>query len=114
MAGAPMDRAAFLSIWVKFFKYLNGMRKTTAFLAGLLLLSAAYSQQKNPKLGNATREDKNGWIYIHLEGTAGDIGYQHGYLLADEIDDLIRGFKTTLPHLSGKDWAFYREAVKKM
>jgi hypothetical protein len=90
------------------------MRKITAFLAGLLLLSAAYSQQKNPKLGNATREDKNGWIYIHLEGTAGDIGYQHGYLLADEIDDLIRGFKTTLPHLSGKDWAFYREAVKKM
>jgi hypothetical protein len=90
------------------------MRKLPALLAALLLTTAAISQQKNPRMANATRENKNGWIYVHLEGSPLDIGYQHGFLLADEIDDLIRGMKVSLPHLSGKDWAFYRDAVKKM
>ena len=28
-----------------------------------------------------------GWIYVHLEGSPHDIGFQHGYLLAPEIAD---------------------------
>ena len=90
------------------------MRKLPALLAALSLTLTAFCQQQNPKLSNASRTDKNGWIYVHLEGSPADIGYQHGYLLADEIDDLIRGMKLSLPHLSGKDWNFYRDAVKKM
>ena len=42
------------------------------------------------------------------------IGYQHGYLLANEIEDLIHAFQLSLPHLSGKDWAFYRNAARTM
>ena len=34
--------------------------------------------------------EKNGWIFVHLEGTPEQVGYQHGYLLADEIADLLR------------------------
>jgi hypothetical protein len=90
------------------------MRKLPALLAALSLTLTAFCQQQNPKLSNASRTDKNGWIYVHLEGSPADIGYQHGYLLANEIDDLIRGMKLSLPHLSGKDWNFYRDAVKKM
>jgi hypothetical protein len=90
------------------------MRKLPALLAALSLTLTAFCQQQNPKLSNASRTDKNGWIYVHLEGSPADIGYQHGYLLANEIDDLIKGMKLSLPHLSGKDWNFYRDAVKKM
>lgn len=90
------------------------MRKLPALLTALTLTITCYCQQQNPRLANASRFDKNGWIYVHLEGSPRDIGYQHGYLLAGEIDDLIKGFKVTLPHLSGKDWAFYRAAVGKL
>jgi hypothetical protein len=90
------------------------MRKLPALLAALSLTLTAFCQQQNPKLSNASRTDKSGWIYVHLEGSPADIGYQHGYLLANEIDDLIKGMKLSLPHLSGKDWNFYRDAVKKM
>jgi Phospholipase B len=90
------------------------MRKIPALLTALSLALTALCQQQNPKLSNATRVDKNGWIYVHLEGSPADIGYQHGYLLSGEIDDLIKGMKVSLPHLSGKDWAFYRDAVKKL
>jgi Phospholipase B len=90
------------------------MRKLPALLTALSLALTAMCQQQNPKLANASRADKNGWIYVHLEGGPADIGYQHGYLLANEIDDLIKGMKVSLPHLSGKDWAFYRDAVTKL
>jgi hypothetical protein len=90
------------------------MRKLPALLTALSLALTAMCQQQNPKLANASRADKNGWIYVHLEGSPADIGYQHGYLLANEIDDLVKGMKVSLPHLSGKDWAFYRDAVTKL
>ncbi|HWB93310.1 MAG TPA: hypothetical protein VG605_15720, partial [Puia sp.] len=90
------------------------MRKLPALLIALSLTSACLAQQRNPRLARASRSEKNGWIYVHLEGSPKDIGYQHGFLLAGEIDDLIKSFKVSLPHLSGKDWSFYRDAVKKM
>src|ERR1700735_5326474 len=38
-------------------------------------------------LAKAYRFERGGWIYVHLEGSPHDIGYQHGYLLAPEISD---------------------------
>src|SRR5215469_11006493 len=91
------------------------MKTVIKALAFVFLVSTLFScKPKHDPLAGASREDKNGWIYVHLQGSPGDIGYQHGYLLADEIDDLIKAMKVSLPHLSGKDWTFYREAVKKM
>src|SRR5258708_7544507 len=89
------------------------MRKLPALLTALRLAIAAFPQQKIPRVGNASRENKNGWIYLHLEGSPKDIGFQHGYLLAKEIDDLIKAMKLVLPHESGKDWAFYKAFAKK-
>ncbi|CAN5419705.1 hypothetical protein BH09BAC6_BH09BAC6_13380 [soil metagenome] len=65
------------------------------------------------RLGSASREDKNGWIYVHLAGSPADIGYQHGYLLAKEIDTLIKVMQYYLPTTSGKNWQFYRNASKR-
>ncbi len=97
---------------------LSFFMKTLIKASSLLFIVVAFfgCQQKpqphNP-LGNATREDKNGWIYIHLSGSPSDIGYQHGYLLSKEIDTLIKVMQYYLPYRSQKDWAFYRAASKR-
>ena len=38
------------------------------------------------RYGAGFREDRvQGWIYVHVAGTPYERGYQHGWLLADEI-----------------------------
>lgn len=59
-------------------------------------------------LDNAERYEKNGWIFIHLEGTPGAIGFQHGYLLANEIIDLRGALIMLNDKTTGKNWEFYR------
>jgi hypothetical protein len=81
--------------------------------AGALFYSCKTTAPANSRLGNATREDKNGWIYIHLSGSPADVGYQHGYLVAKEIDTMIKVLQYYLPSSSGKDWAFYRGATQR-
>ena len=68
--------------------------------------------QSADRLAKASRENKNGWIYVHLEGSPSDIGYQHGYLLADDIDTSIQTVAYMLGHDTHRDWTFYRRAAK--
>jgi hypothetical protein len=42
-------------------------------------------------LSKANRHEKNGWIYLHIEGAAKERGFQHGYLLAS-IGNITPGF----------------------
>ncbi len=68
----------------------------------------------DPRLEKAYRQDKAGWIFIHVEGTPNEIGYQHGYLLSSEIDDAIKALKFYLKHSTGREWNFYRSGAEKM
>jgi len=43
------------------------------------------------------RYNTHGWIYLHIEGEPYERGYQHGYLLADEIVDMIGRWKAMFP-----------------
>ena len=81
--------------------------------------SATETSQKNTadstvnhRLAKASRADENGWIYLHLEGSPTDIGYQHGYLAANEIDTSLHAVAYTLAHETKKDWNFYRRAAR--
>src|SRR5450432_4646297 len=67
---------------------------------------------KPDRLAKASRENKNGWVYVHLEGSPSDIGYQHGYLLSNEIDTTLQMMGYFLEHETKKDWAFYRRCAK--
>ena len=42
---------------------------------------------EDPRLKNTHREERGGWIYLHLEGDPSTIGFQHGYPLGPEIED---------------------------
>ena len=68
----------------------------------------------DPRLKSAYRFEEGGWIYVHLEGTPGQIGFQHGYLLAPEIADAFEAIKLEDTHLTRKDWDFFRKAAHEM
>jgi hypothetical protein len=46
-------------------------------------------------LSKAYRYDKNGWIFLHIEGAPFERGFQRGYLTANEIED----FNKTLAYV---------------
>ena len=90
------------------------MRNTILFAAFVFLVAGcATNTKKGDRLAKASREDKNGWVYIHLEGSPSDIGYQHGYLLANEIDSALQMFSYYLPNATRRDWSFYRNAARR-
>jgi len=66
------------------------------------------------RVQKAHRFEKHGWIYVHLEGSPEEIGYQHGYLLASEISDLLHVIKPYLEGATKRDWNFYRKAAEQM
>jgi hypothetical protein len=83
-------------------------------LGALALGFAAREPQTDARLKNAFRRPElNGWIFVHLEGTPAQIGYQHGYLLAREIDDTKKAVELSLTHDS-RPWAFWRETAEKV
>jgi len=95
--------------------------KTTKIIAVLTVClslifggGAACSKTKDVRLKNSSREDKNGWVYVHLEGSPREIGFQHGWHLAPEIDDALRMFSFYLASSTNKNWAFYREAAQRL
>ena len=71
--------------------------------------------QRSPNeatLAKAYRFERGGWVYVHLEGSPHDIGYQHGYLLAPEISDAFAAVSVEMTHTSKRDWNFFRRAAR--
>lgn len=98
--------------------------KTRISVVVALLLALLFAQQhssravkgelQDPQLQGSHRFERNGWIYVHLEGSPERIGYQHGYLLAPEIADLLRVLKPFLEHETKHNWEFYRKASQEI
>ena len=64
--------------------------------------------------GKSYRMQKGGWTYVHLEGSPAEIGFQHGYLLASEIEDMYNVLKLENTHSTKRNWAFFRDASRTM
>jgi hypothetical protein len=89
---------------------------TAAFLAGLApaVGTDAAEPPGSGRLQGSERFEKNGWIYVHLEGPPEQVGHQHGYMLAPEIADFLRVIKPFLEKTTHRDWNFYRQAAQEM
>ncbi|MGA2598352.1 MAG: C45 family peptidase [Bryobacteraceae bacterium] len=75
----------------------------------------ARDSQPDARLKKSFRKpQQNGWTYVHLEGSPADIGFQHGYLLASEIDDTFKVISLGLTHDSKKDWAFFSKTAEEV
>lgn len=94
------------------------MRRCAAvagFALVVLTLTLASKAATPPELKGAFRRpEKNGWTFVHLQGTPHQIGFQNGYLLAPEIADMIKVVQLETKHDDKKDWDFFRDAAKNM
>jgi hypothetical protein len=96
------------------------------FMLALFGTAVIWTTAGRPALGNepplagsarppgSYRFERDGWIYVHLEGSPEQIGFQHGSLLAHEIADFLRVIKPYLEKSTQRDWSFYRQASEKM
>lgn len=94
-------------------------RLTLSLLVVFGLVAAApppaRDAQSDPRLKKSLRKpEQNGWIFVHLEGTPSEIGFQHGFLLAAEIEDAHKVVTLGLTHDSKKEYAFFRAAAEKV
>lgn len=80
----------------------------------LLVLVATPANAADARLQGSNRIERDGWVYVRLEGTPDRVGFQHGYLLSDEVADLLRVVKPFLERTTRRDWAFYRQAAETM
>jgi hypothetical protein len=99
------------------------MKIRTGFLLAILLVCSGITlSQTNNQLTDeqkawllkANRHDKNGWIYLHIEGTPQERGFQHGYLMASEIKESIRILSEIWHYQSALEWKWLVEKGSKI
>ena len=73
--------------------------------------SASFSSP-DPRLGDSYKFHEGGWTYVHLSGTPEEIGFQHGYLLAKEIEDNVQVYAVEGVNEYKRPWEFFRQAGK--
>ena len=76
-----------------------------AFFAGVgLAMAAELTAEQQASLRAGHRHDKNGWVYLHVEGAPHARGFQYGCLLAREIAEGLRVTRAIWAHDSGLEW----------
>jgi hypothetical protein len=98
------------------------MIKKALILLLLLICSGEVKSQVGTKLTNdqkfwiskANKHEKNGWIYLHIEGKAVERGFQHGYLLAKEIKEALRQMNEVWYYQTALDWQWLVDRSAKM
>lgn len=85
-------------------------------LAILLSVQTAFCQQKGTLtveqkawLVKAEKHQKAGWTYLHIEGKPFERGFQHGYLLAADINDALRKMSAVWHYQTAIDWKWLVE-----
>jgi hypothetical protein len=66
----------------------------------------------DPRLKGTYSFERGGWVYVHLEGEPFTIGYQHGYMLANEIEDAFPAVQAGMMHSTHREWPFFREVAR--
>lgn len=93
-------------------------KKIALILVSCLLVAASFvnvrarasntlTQEQKSWVSKAHRFEKNGWVYLHIEGTPEERGFQHGYLLADEIKDGLRTDSLIWTYGTSLEWAWF-------
>lgn len=80
--------------------------------AGKCVAASQSESTQTPQLHGAYRFDRAHWIYVHLQGTPHQIGFEHGYLLAPEIENTFHAIRLESTHNTHRDWQFFRATAK--
>jgi len=81
---------------------------------GIKYKDSDIARQKEKWLSKAYREDKNGWIFVHIEGKPFERGFQRGYLTANEIEDFYKTFAYIQEYQTGENIDYFAKASKKL
>ena len=91
------------------------LRFATLFVAATLTVSAIAAipakpgvradAGTDPRLNGAYKFNEGGWTYVHLQGSPEQVGFQHGYLLAHEIEDNVHVYKVMGQHNDNRSWS---------
>ncbi len=92
----------------------RGPMPAVASSVGTAVPSVAQKAARDARLKGSYRFDENGWVYVHLQGTPEEIGFQHGYLLAPEIADAFKAIQLEDVHNTHRPWSFFRAAAHDM
>jgi hypothetical protein len=87
------------------------------FAASGILMSQTtknLTNEQNNWLSKANRHEKNGWVYLHIEGKPAERGFQHGYLLAKEIKEALRQMSAVWHYQTALDWQWLVDRSAKM
>lgn len=75
---------------------------------------AQLNAEQQKIIAKASLENINGWKYLSLEGSPYEIGFQHGYLLADEFADAVRVYTYMTLENTGMEYSFFAKQAVKM
>ena len=87
------------------------------FILDISAHSQANSQLTNEQktwLSKANIHEKNGWIYLHIEGAPEERGFQHGFLLAKEIKESVRVLSEVWQYQTALEWQWLVQKAGKM
>lgn len=102
---------------------IESIKKTVIILLLAVSFSSVLAQTQTTSqltteqktwLSNANRHEKNGWIYLHIEGAPRERGFQHGYLLAKEIKESLRVLGEVWHYQTAMEWQWLVQKVGKM
>jgi hypothetical protein len=79
----------------------------------MLSIFAAALLSHSPGVQQSSREDRGGWIILHLAGSPHDVGYQQGSLVAEEIADSISAVNLIVKE-DGKNWSWLRTTAHRL
>jgi len=72
------------------------------------------SRIRNPEhrmLGGSARLDVNGWVFVRVRGPPYRLGFQHGSLLATEVEDAVQAVKLIGERGYKRSWQFFCKAA---
>ena len=102
-------------------KWVYGVTVLAVLVFALVGISAAAAWQPAARVeemltspdGKGYRLDRDGWIYVHIEGEPHERGYQYGYLVAPELAEILEKTKELTYLETGMEWAFFVEQAQK-
>jgi Phospholipase B len=64
------------------------------------------TREQETWISKANCHEKNGWLYLHIEGSPEERGFQYGYLLANEIKESIRVQSVIWEYQTALKWSW--------
>lgn len=63
--------------------------------------------QEAESLAKARCGERAGWLYLHIEGSPEKRGFQHGYLMAQEIRDILEMTRFVTEFTTGESFDYF-------